>query len=235
VACVFIEPVCVEEPENDFLQQIRELCDHYKSILIFDEIVTGFRLALGGAQEYYGVTPDMATFGKGMANGMPLSIVVGKKDIMSACEKAFFSTTFGGEALSMAACAATINEMQTHDVIKHLWKLGSDLKDGYNRLAKKYNIPTECIGLPPHNAFSFYDGNRKISYPLKSLFLRETVKKGVLFSGVQNFCYSHTTEDIDYTLSMVEESFRFIDSILKSNRLDSEIGDKVIEPVFRNL
>ena len=235
VACVIIEPVSVEEPKDNFLEQVREVCDHYKAVLIFDEIVMGFRIALGGAQEYYRVTPDLATFGKGMANGMPLSVVVGKSEIMAACEKAFFSTTFGGEALSMAASVATIKEMRKKNVINHLWQMGAMLKDGYNRLARKYSIPTECIGLAPHNAFSFYDKDKKVSYPLKSLFLRETVKRGILFSGVQNFCFSHTEKDINYTLQAVEESFKFIKEVLEGNCLEEEIGDRVVKPVFRNL
>ncbi|MCP4634078.1 MAG: aminotransferase class III-fold pyridoxal phosphate-dependent enzyme [candidate division Zixibacteria bacterium] len=235
VSCVIIEPVSVEEPTDNFLEQVRELCDHYKAVLIFDEIVTGFRIALGGAQEYYGITPDLATFGKGMANGMPLSVVVGKKEIMSACEKAFFSTTFGGEVLSMVACSATIREMKKKNVIDHLWRMGKKLQDGYNDLTDKYSIPSKCIGLAPHNAFTFTDESGEVSYPLKSLFLRETIKRGVLFSGVQNFCFSHTVEDIENTLRAVEESFEFISEILKTGRLESEIGDKVIRPVFRNL
>ena len=235
VACVIMEPISVEEPRDDFLRKVRDLCDKNGAVLIFDEIVTGFRMALGGAQEYFDVIPDLATFGKGMANGMPLSVVVGKRDIMAAAEKAFFSTTFGGEVLSLAAGAATIREMREKNVIEHIWTMGAKLKDGYNRLAKKYSIPTECVGLPPHNAFMFYDEKGDVSYPLKSLFLRETVSKGVLFSGVQNFSFSHTDEDLDYTLRVIEESFNFIKGVLSEGRLEEEIGDKVVMPVFRNL
>ncbi|MBD3170554.1 MAG: aminotransferase class III-fold pyridoxal phosphate-dependent enzyme [candidate division Zixibacteria bacterium] len=235
VACVIMEPVCVEEPRGNFLEEVREICNHYKSVLIFDEIVTGFRMALGGAQEYYGVIPDMATFGKGMANGMPLSVVVGKWEVMKAAERAFFSTTFGGEAVSMAACKATIREMKEKNVIDHLWNVGGRLQSEYNRLAEKYNIPSRCIGLAPHTAFAFQDDDGEVSYPLKSLFLRETIKRGILFSGVQNVSFSHTDGDLDYTIKAIEESFEFISEILKLGKLDEEIGDKVVWPVFRNL
>src|SRR2546428_5071730 len=114
-----MEPVGVVPPRDGFLQQVRELTKSEGALLVFDEIVTGFRFGLGGAQEYFGVTPDLACFGKGMANGLPISAIVGRADVMKLFEEVFFSFTFGGEALSLAASVATIREMRENNVVEH--------------------------------------------------------------------------------------------------------------------
>ena len=116
-ACVILEPTTFEAPREGFLEGLAAACRRAGALLIFDEMWTGFRLALGGAQEFFGVTPDLACFSKAVANGMPLSILAGRKDVMSLLEQdVFFFTTFGGEALSLAAAKATILEMQEKDV-----------------------------------------------------------------------------------------------------------------------
>lgn len=112
IAAVIMEPIIIAEPKDNFLQEVKELTHKNGAILIFDEIVTGFRLALGGAQEYFGLTPNLATFGKGIANGMPLSVIVGKREIMKEFDEVFFSFTFGGETLPLAAAIATIEEIE---------------------------------------------------------------------------------------------------------------------------
>src|SRR3989338_2988653 len=119
IAAVIMEPVPMEDPKKGYLEAVRRITKKNKIILIFDEIVTGFRMAPGGAQEYYKVVPDLACFGKAMANGMPISCVVGRKEIMAKTEDVFLSVTFGGEALSMASAIATIDFIKKHDVIKH--------------------------------------------------------------------------------------------------------------------
>jgi glutamate-1-semialdehyde 2,1-aminomutase len=113
-ACIILEPTVFEAPKEGFLQGLRELCEKNGSLLIFDEMWTGFRLALGGAQEFFGVRADLMTFSKAVANGMPISILAGRREVMRLCEKdVFFFTTFGGEALSLAAAKATITELRT--------------------------------------------------------------------------------------------------------------------------
>jgi glutamate-1-semialdehyde 2,1-aminomutase/spore coat polysaccharide biosynthesis protein SpsF len=117
VAAVIMEPFGVEEPRDGFLQEVRDLALHDRALLIFDEIITGFRLALGGAQEYFGITPDLACLGKAMGNGYPIAAVVGPSEIMQLFDEVFFSFTFGGETVSLAAAIATISEMRQKDVI----------------------------------------------------------------------------------------------------------------------
>src|SRR5437870_5450218 len=124
IAAVILEPVTLDEPQPGFLDELIRDAHKMGSLVIFDEIVSGFRIATGGGQERYQAMPDLATFGKGMANGMPLAAVVGKGEYMRKFEEAFFSTTFGGETLSLAAAKATIGEFRRLDVATHLWKMG---------------------------------------------------------------------------------------------------------------
>jgi glutamate-1-semialdehyde 2,1-aminomutase/spore coat polysaccharide biosynthesis protein SpsF len=235
IAAVIMEAVGVVEPRDGFLQEVRELCRREGSLLIFDEIVTGFRLALGGAQEYYGVTPDLACFGKAMGNGYPIAAVVGRREIMELFDEVFFSFTFGGEALSLAAAIATITEMREKDVIAHLWEQGQKLKDGYNVFARELQLGrhTECIGLPPRTVVTFKDDTGAESLTLKSLFQQECIKRGVLFSGGQNICYSHSDADIDRTLRVYCAAMKILAEAIHKGDVDDRLEGEPVQPVFR--
>src|SRR5258706_11520899 len=135
-----MEPIGVQDPLPGFLQQVAELTRGDGALLVFDEMVTGFRVALGGAQEHFEIPPDLACFGKAIANGFPLSAVVGRRDVMELFNEIFFSFTFGGEAVSLAAAKATIEVMRERDVIPHLWGKGQRLKDGYQVFAREYGL-----------------------------------------------------------------------------------------------
>ena len=154
IAAVIMEPVGAVPPENHFLHQVQELARREGAVFILDEIITGFRFAMGGAQEFFGVIPDLATFGKAMSNGMPLSALVGRAEIMKEMEEVFFSFTFGGEALSLAASLATIKEMKEKRVLEHIWRQGAKLQEGYNRIAGwigPYGLyPNDGISSPSH-------------------------------------------------------------------------------------
>jgi glutamate-1-semialdehyde 2,1-aminomutase/spore coat polysaccharide biosynthesis protein SpsF len=235
VAAVIMEPVGVVEPRNGFLQEVHDLTRREGSLLIFDEIITGFRLALGGAQEYYGVTPDLACFGKAMGNGYPIAAVVGRREIMELFDEVFFSFTFGGEALSLAAACATITEMREKDVITHLWEQGQKLKDGYGMLARELQLErhTECIGLPPRTVVTFKDDSGGESLMLKSLFQQECIKRGVLFSGSQNICYSHSDADIDNTLRVYCAAMKILAEAIHKGDVNERLEGGPVQPVFR--
>jgi len=150
IACVIMEPLTVLEPQGDFLNEVKKIAHHHGALLIFDEIITGFRFAMGGAQELTGVTPDLATFAKGISNGIPLSAIVGKKEYMFALDKTFFSFTYGGDCLGLAAAKVCIPKLKREKVPEHLWSVGAVLKDGYNALAAQYGLEdfTSCVGYP---------------------------------------------------------------------------------------
>jgi len=236
VAAVILEPVVFEEPKNNFLHQLAELCKEKNVVLVFDEMWTGFRMALGGAQEYFGITPDLATYSKAVANGMPISILTGKKEIMDlANEDIFFYTTFGGEALSLAAVKATINELREKNVPKFLSDQGKKLKDGYNELAKKLEMDyTKAIG---YNWRSLATFDAKAGDPLvqKSLMQQEMIKRGVLWQGFHNMCFSHSDADVDYTLQALEESLSILKKAVDENKLKETLRGEPVQPVFRKV
>jgi glutamate-1-semialdehyde aminotransferase len=235
VAGIVIEPIGVVAPENGFLQEIRELCKREGSLLIFDEIITGFRLARGGAQEYFGVVPDLACFGKAMANGYPLSAIVGPGEIMKVFEEIFFSFTFGGEALSLAAARATMKEIAEKEVIGHLWEKGERLMDGTAVLARELGVEghVRCLGLPPRTVVNFYDESGRESFLIKSLFQQECLKRGVLFSGGHNLCFSHSDADIDSTLRTYRAAMEIIGDAIRKNKVRECLEGEPVTPVFR--
>ena len=237
IAAVIMEPIIIEEPKDSFLQKVKELTHKNGAILIFDEIVTGFRLALGGAQEYYGVTPDLAAFGKGMANGMPLSAIVGKREIMKEFDEVFFSFTFGGEALSLAAAITTIEEIKGRNVIEHLKRQGDKLKYGYNNLAQSFGLTgyTQCIGLPEHSAFYFRDVEGNDSLEMKSLFQQEVIKRGILTLGMHLTCLSHSDEDIEKTLAAYSDALKILKQGIDGRNIEKYLEGRKIQPVFRKL
>jgi len=235
VAGVILEPIGVVEPGPNFLQQVRELATREGALLIFDEIITGFRLALGGAQEYFGVTPDLACFGKGMANGFPIAAIVGRREVMQIFDEVFFSFTFGGETLSLAAAFATITEMRSKDIVSYLWEQGKKLQDGYGVLAKQFGLEryTVCIGLPPRTVIAFRDKMGEESLLLKSLFQQECLKRGVLFSGGQNLSYSHSDADVEYTLRVYRTAMEVLADALEAEDVERRLEGDPVEPVFR--
>ncbi len=235
VAAVILEPVGVVEPRDGFLEKVRELTHAEGAVLIFDEIITGFRLALGGAQQHYGVTPDLACFGKAMGNGFPVAAVVGSRRIMPIFDEIFFSFTFGGDALSLAASKATIGVLRERNVIAHLWKIGKRLQDGYNRLAVEHGLAmhTQCVGLAPRTVVTFQDATGADSLLLKSVFQQECLQRGVLFTGGHNVCFSHTEADIEETLAVYEAAMRVLAEAVNSDDPAKYLEGKVVEAVFR--
>lgn len=237
VAAVIMEPVGVVLPKDDFLEKVKDLTRENGAIFIFDEVATGFRFSLGGAQEYFNVIPDLACFGKAMGNGMPISAIVGKSEYMQVFDDVFFSFTFGGECLSLAACIAVINEMREKDVISHLWEMGRRLQNGYNRLASDIGLIkyTECIGLAPRTVVTFEDKQGKDSLLMKSLFQQEAIKRGILFSGSHCICYSHTVEDIETTLGAYQEALRVLAKGIEGENVADLLEGEPVEPVFRSI
>ena len=235
IAAVIMEPVGVVEPEDDFLNKVKELAHKNGAILIFDEMVTGFRWSLGGAQEYYGVIPDMACFGKAMGNGMPISAVVGRKDIMEMFGEVFFSFTHGGESLSLAAGLASIKEIRNKDITSKVWRLGQKLKDGYNAIVDDFDMRdiTECIGLAPHTVSVFKEGSGLDVLKLKTLFQQESLSKGILTLGVHNISYSHTDEDVDKTLEGYKQALAIIKEAVSSGEIEKYLKGDVVQAVFR--
>jgi len=237
VAAVIMEPVGVESPHPGFLEGVRALTARHGALLIFDEVVTGFRLGLGGAQARFGVTPDLACLGKALANGYPLAALVGRARFMRRLEEVFFSFTFGGEALSLAAAAATIDALRRPGVLDGIWRRGARLQEGYNRLAREAGLErlTTCIGLPPRTAVTFRDAEGRESLLMKSVFQQEVIRRNVLFNGVHLVSAAHTDTDIARTLRVYREAMIVLARALAEHRLESILAGPPVEPVFRPL
>jgi len=222
-----------EEPKNNFLQNVIHIAHKQGALFILDEICTGFRYALGGAQEYYGIVPDLACFGKGMANGLPISAIVGKKEFMKELNDIFFSMTYSGETTSMAAAIATIKEIREKGVIEYIWKQGKKLRDGLQKIKDEIGIYMEIPGNPPRSGLVFRDLGGNESLDLKSLFLQETVKRGILFGGPVYISFSHTDEDINRTLEVSYEALRILKKAVDEGDIDKYMKGKKIGTVYR--
>jgi glutamate-1-semialdehyde 2,1-aminomutase/spore coat polysaccharide biosynthesis protein SpsF len=235
IACVIMEPIGVVDPEPGFLQGVQDLCKKNGALLVFDEVVTGFRVHLGGAQSLYGVTPDLACFGKAMGNGYPIAALVGRRDVMKIVDDIFFSFTFGGDVLGIAASIATIKEMQKKPVIEHLYAQGERLKDGYNALAKHYGLAdvTKCIGLPPHTVCTWADTPKADGLVLRSIVQQELVKRGVLFLVGHNTCYAHSNEDVEHTLRAHRSALEVLAKALDSKDPKAFLEGEPVQAVFR--
>ena len=233
-AAVILEPFVFEEPKNNFLQELRDVCTANGTLLIFDEMWTGFRIAVGGAQEYFGVKADLACFSKAVANGMPIAILSGRKDIMSLLEKdVFFFTTFGGEALSLAAAKATITELKEKNVPLYLAKQGKKLKEGYNQIAQELGMGyTKCSGFDCRTIITF-DASAGNPLEMKSLVQQEMIKRGILWGGFHNMSFSHTDEDVEYTLKVYREVLPILKKAVEDNNVKGYLRGEPVEPVFR--
>ena len=185
----------------EFYPSLRALTEQHGSLLIYDEIVTGFRVALGGVQEYFGVTPDLAVFAKGVANGMPLSVYAGRRDCMAVLERAVVSSTYGGETLSLAAARASIETYRNEDVIGHMWRMGEKMWSGSNDLYKKYGLPLEWKGFWPCPRLTY-----ALDAPddLPERFNRAAYANGLSLYSCSYVNFSHKESDIDAALERME-------------------------------
>jgi glutamate-1-semialdehyde aminotransferase len=234
-ACVILEPTTFQDPRDGFLAELAALCRARGALLIFDEMWTGFRLALGGAQEYFGVKADLACFSKAIANGMPISVLTGRRDVMQLLEKdVFFFSTFGGEALSLAATQATLREMRSKDVLAHIARLGAALRDGYNAIAAELHLDyTSCIGLPARTLVTFKPVDGADPLLMKSYVQQELLRAGILWGGFHNVSFSHTEEDIDYTIDAYFEVLALLKKAVAEGALADRLRGEPVAPVFR--
>jgi glutamate-1-semialdehyde aminotransferase len=234
-ACVILEPVTYDAPKPGYLEGLRDACDRAGALLVFDEMWTGFRLAVGGAQERFGVRADLACFSKAIANGMPLGVLTGRREVMHLLERdVFFFTTFGGEALSLAAAKATIEEIRAKDVPAHLARLGQRLKDGYNAAARELSLDeaTACVGLACRTMVTF-GASAGDPLVLKSLVQQELLRRRILWQGFHNLSYSHTDGDVDEALDAYREVLVVLKGAIERRDVERRLVGAPVEPVFR--
>ncbi len=234
-ACLIMEPFSLEAPGEGYLQSVKDICEKFGTLLVFDEVITGFRFALGGAQEYFGVKPHLTCLGKGMSNGMPLSAIAGRADIMAEMEEIFFSGTFGGETLSLAAGIATIQKLKDKNIIKKIWEYGDTLTEETNNIIATYDLGAfvKLKGLSPWKIFQFMDTKNYGSNILKTFFIQEMLARGVLINSSFNLCAAHTKEDLHMVLRVLDEVLCQLKEALSQNNLHTKLKGNPIAPLFK--
>lgn len=235
VAAVILEPVNVSPPQNNFLEKVKELTHQHSAVLIFDETITGFRYANGGAQEFFGVTPDLATFGKGLANGYPVSAIAGKAEIMRYMEEVFFSFTFGGETLSLAASYAALSKLQREPVVAKLFKTGESLMSQLNQLISEYELSNvySVSGYPVWSFLIIKDTDQYNSWELKTFLQQEMFANGIYMIGTHNISYSHSEEDVVKLMSSYRSYFEKVTDAIKNKNLKSMLLCEPLKPLFK--
>ena len=233
-AAIIMEPMSGEYPKDNFLEKVKELAHNSEALLIFDETVTGFRVSNGGAQELFGVIPDLATFGKGLANGYPLSAVVGREKYMSVMKDIFFSGTFGGETLSLAAAKAVLEKIKKEKVLEHLNKLGMYLHKELDQLLIKLDVESfvSYTGHPSWSFLIFKDQDNATSWELKTFFMQEMFKRGIFTIGAQTLSYAHTKEDMNKLLHAYKEVFSIMKDYIERNVLQDKLDCEPLKPLF---
>ena len=222
IASVVLEPSVYEQPQNNFLNKVRQLTNQNDSVLVLDEIVTGFRFDLGGAQKHFNIKGDLVCFGKGMGNGLPISCITGSSEFMKPFDELWVSSTNNSENLSLAGTYAVIKEMQEKKTISHCWNIGKKLFDGWNQTVEKFNLDAKMYGYPIRMHLKCFDSDKNESLSLKSLLLQEMVKNGIFMSvlGSTFICYSHSEKDIENTLISLENVCEFVTKNVKNGNYE---------------
>jgi glutamate-1-semialdehyde 2,1-aminomutase len=234
-AAVILEPMNVADPLPGFLAGIKALTHEHGAVLVFDETITGFRYANGGAQELFGVTPDLATFGKGLANGYPVSAVAGRRDIMKLMEEIFFSFTFGGETLSLAAARATLQKLRAYDVVGTMRVRGERVLAGARERIAKYGLG-ELLSVTGHPSWSFLvikDVPGATQWQTKTLFMQEMFERGILSFGTHNISFAHTNSDVDRLLQVYDEIFPLLRAGAMEGHMAEMLRGRSLEPLFK--
>jgi len=216
IAAVFMEPARLIEPKPGFLEEVRALCDEHGALLVFDEMITGFRWHNGGAQQVYGVVPDLAAFGKAMANGFSVSALAGKREILRLGSRErsednvfLLSTTHGAELATLAAALRTMQIYQSEPVIEHLYRAGERVRQGAQQVAQRHGLSQhfEVFGRPCNLLFGTKGPDGRPSQAFRTLFLQQTLRRGVLMPSLV-VSYSHSDSDIDRTIDVIDAALR---------------------------
>jgi len=238
IACVIMEvpgtdPIVDPVTGKNFLQLVKDVAHKNGAVFVLDEIVTGFRYSIGGAQKYYRVTPDLSCFGKGMANGFAISALVGKKEFMKELNEVFFSMTYSGDTIGLAAAKATINELIAKPVIGHIWEMGRLLHEGINTAAENAGVTLRITGKAPRGGISVKNEQGEEDLLLKSLFMQETVKRGILFGGPVFTTFSHGLDEVNKTVHASTEALKVLKAAVESGEPAGYLDGEPVGVVFR--
>ncbi len=240
IACVIMEAATAVEPLPGFLSDVQRTCKENGAVFILDEMITGFRWHLGGAQKYYGITPDLSTFGKCIGNGFSVGALVGKREIMERGgiehphERVFLlSLTHGAENHCLAAAIETMRIYKTEGVVERLYRQGERLRKGISQTIRENHVEGyfEVLGKEPNMIYATLDPEKHPSQSYRALFLQETIRRGLLAPSLV-VSYSHTDEDIDRTIEAIGEALDVYRKALEDGAEKYLVG-RPVKPVFR--
>ena len=230
-----MEPISGVWPISGYLAEVKNITHKNNAVLIFDETVTGCRVSKGGAQELFNVTPDLATVGKGIANGFPLSAIVGKAKIMDMMEDIFFSGTFGGETVSLSAAKVVLNMVKKDGLVEHLNAIGEKIISGVRLIIDKTNLGNvvKIEGHPTFSYIDFLDTDGYSSSQIKTFFLQEVFRRGILTLGGHNISYSHSDTDVIKLLNVYDEVLQMISDSIENRTLQNLLLAEPPKPLFK--
>lgn len=241
IACVILEPATTIAPQGDFLHKVQDLCRKHGAVMILDEMLTGFRFHLQGAQKMFGVEPDLCTFGKGMANGFSVAALGGRREIMDlggidqeGMDRTFLvSTTHGAEMCGLGAFVKTIAEYQRLGVIEHLWSYGDRLMKGMNEIARELGVADHFVveGYPCHPNYITRDPSAASSLEFRTLFSQEMIANGVLMPWIA-LSYEHGDLELEITLEATRKALKVYRQALEDGT-KKHLRGPAIKPVFR--
>ena len=240
IACVVMEAARTEEPRNEYLTKLKSMVHANGALLIIDEMITGFRWHLGGAQHAYNVTADLSTFGKALANGFSVSALVGRAEIMqlggtaSGKPRVFLlSTTHGAEVHQLAAAMATMRFYRDHPVVETLYARGAQLRQGFEDAAKTCDLQ-DYVDLASRDCnllFATRDAERRPSQAFRTLFMQELLKRGIIAPSFV-VSYSHSEQDIDLTIDAIRAALEVYRRALQDG-VEPYLDGRVVKPAVR--
>ena len=234
VAAVILEPMNSVDPAPGYLESLRNFCSSNNILLIFDEVITGFRFARGGAQELFGVTPDLSCFGKGIANGFPISVIAGRRKIMEGFKEVFFSGTFGGELLSLTAANVVLDKVRDNRVIPELYRVGQAIQQGLlGEISRNKYEFVNISGNPTWTFLNWTLSSDALQNKVKTYFLQEMFKRGILVLSTNNVTTTLSQKDISKILTAYAEVFEAISQALERDSLDALLECQPIVPLFK--
>jgi glutamate-1-semialdehyde 2,1-aminomutase len=235
VAAVIMEPLRSELPPTGYLDGVQKLCKQHGIVLIFDEVSSGFRIRLGGVQEFAGVTPDMAIFAKAISNGYPMAAVVGRREVMEPAGRMFISSTYWSDTIGLRAALTTIQELRRRGVPTYLQQLGTQLQDRLNQAAAETGLKVRCGGLSVHPALAFQTEDAVLKNKLSTLFIQEMAKRGC--HGYTSF-YLNAAQgpaEIEQTVAAARQVFAVLQDGWTQGRMDQLLECDLQQDAFRRL
>jgi glutamate-1-semialdehyde aminotransferase len=222
-------------PAPGFLEGVRALASDHGAVLIFDEVVTGFRLALGGAQERFGVTPDLATYAKAISNGYAMGAVVGRHEVMQVVGDMFVSSTYWSDAVGLAAALATVRELRRREAFRHIGVLGERFQARFDELAAEHELPLHTAGLPQQFAIVADGGDATTKRALKDFYVQEMTRRGFFTSFGVSPCYAHTDDDLELATAAWREVFSLMRAALRAGDLAARVGARSVDAFRRQV